>query len=614
MLTRVTTVAIAAVLGLGGCGDSKDKINIGAKNFGESRILAEMMAALAEKQGVPVAGIVDYPTTQVILEALKRGDIDAYPDYNGTGLVMLGQNPTSDGDEAMARVKEIYEPLGLSWLKRFGFANNYGLAVRQEQADELGLASISELVIHAPRLTIAIEDDFEKRPLDGFAPMTTRYGMEFGNVDVVALDDRGTIYDRLIDGDVDVIEVYTTDGQIADYGLVVLEDDAEFFPVYEAAPLVRADALAMHAGLGVALDTLAGKIDADVMRELNGRVEIEGHSPRAVARDALARLGLIDSGAVVTEDPLLIATEPPFTGGTVEATALRAARQAFQGRNVQILPQAAPLEDVASGRARLALVSADAFFDVTTPAPIQIPGYEAVAAAGEALVHIVAARDGIETLADAKTIAVGPAGSSSERIATVLISGLGLGASPLAVDAGTADALMEAVESGSADAAVVLAVEGDDAIDQGFMRGGLQLMSPEGWKEGANLVRFPFLREARLSGNTYRGQLNPVETLRTQLVLAGPAPNTSDMVGDQGPSSISVSLSPISNDAVETLNGSIPGEVLVDPVLPLAAALSPVLPEAPAAVNPSPDISILSLVIVIGLVWIFWLYARPKYR
>lgn len=614
MLTRAITVVFVAVLGLSACGDNKDKITIGAKNFGESRVLAEMMAALAEKQGVPVAGIVDYPTTQVILEALKRGDIDAYPDYNGTGLVMLGQNPTSDGDEAMSRVKEIYEPLGLSWLKRFGFANNYGLAIRQEQADELGVSTISDLIVHAPRMTIAIEDDFEKRPLDGFAPMTTRYGMEFGNVEVVPLDDRGTIYDRLIDADADVIEVYTTDGQIADYGLAVLEDDAEFFPVYEAAPLVRADALAMHSGLGVALDSLAGKIDADMMRELNGRVEIEGHSPRAVARDALARKGLLDSGAVVTDNPLLIATEPPFTGGTVEATALRAARQAFRGRNVQILSLAAPLDEVASGQARLALVSADAFFDVSTPAPIQIPGYEAVAAAGEALVHVVAARDGIQSLSDAKTIAVGPAGSSSERIAKVLISGLGLSASPLAVDAGTTDALIEAVESGSADATVILAVEGDDAIEEGFLGGALKLLAPDGWKEGANLVRFPFLREARLPGQTYRGQLNPVETLRTQLVLAGPAPDTSDVVGDLGPSSISVSLSPISVAAVETLNGSIPGETLVDPVLPLAAALSPVLPDAPAAVNPSPDISILSLVIVIGLVWIFWLYARPKYR
>ena len=106
------------------------------------------------------------------MEALKRGDIDAYPDYNGTGLVMLGQNPVADGDEATARVKELFEPLGLSWLARFGFANNYGLAMRPERAAELSVGSMSELVSRAGTLSIGIEDDFERRPLDGFQPMT----------------------------------------------------------------------------------------------------------------------------------------------------------------------------------------------------------------------------------------------------------------------------------------------------------------------------------------------------------------------------------------------------------------------------------------------------------
>jgi hypothetical protein len=101
MTTTLKTVfAALLVLALASCGEQEGKVKIGAKNFGESRILAHMMAALAEEQGLPVEGVVDYPSTQAILEALKRGDIDAYPEYNGTGLVMLGQNPISDGDAA----------------------------------------------------------------------------------------------------------------------------------------------------------------------------------------------------------------------------------------------------------------------------------------------------------------------------------------------------------------------------------------------------------------------------------------------------------------------------------------------------------------------------------
>jgi len=445
--------------------------------------------------------------------------------------------------------------------------------------------------------------------------MLARYGMEFGEVEIVPLDDRGSLYDLLIDGDVNVIEVYTTDGQIADYDLVVLEDDLQFFPVYEAAPLARAPSLATHNGFGGALETLAGKIDSDTMRELNGRVDIGGRSPRAVARDALARMGLIDAGAVTTEDPLVIATEAPLMDTNAEATALRAASKAFRGRDLEMAAVAAPLSQVSSGDARLALVGADAFFDLSKPTPEAIPDYEAVAAVGETLLHIVAPKNGgIASIKDAKTLAVGPEGSASSRIGAVLTSGLGLEAESVVVDEGTSQALIEAVRSGSAEAAVIMTVAGDGAVDEAFGDLDLKLLGPDGWKEGANLVRFPFLREARLGAGTYEGQFIPMDTLRTQLVIAGPAEVGGDALGDQGPSVIAAGVSPISSAAVEALNESVPGDLRVDPVLPMAAALAPDLPEAPAAVNPAPDISILNLIFVIGLVWIFWLYGRPKYR
>ena len=251
---------------LTGCFEEERGVKIGAKNFGESRILAHMMLAMAEKQRLPVDGVVDYASTQAVMEALKRGDIDAYPDYNGTGLVMLGQNPIADGDAATARVKELYEPLGVSWRPRFGFASDYGLVMRAEKAAELRIASMSELVSRASSLTIGIEDDFEKRPLDGFQPMAGRYGLSFGSVDVTPLSDRVDLYEKLLDGKIDVAEIYTTDGQIVDYGLVLLKDDLQFFPAYQATPVASAASLATYSGLGAALDALGGKIDADLMQ------------------------------------------------------------------------------------------------------------------------------------------------------------------------------------------------------------------------------------------------------------------------------------------------------------------------------------------------------------
>lgn len=612
-MTRLLT-AIALLLGLAACDDNEGALRIGAKNFGESRILAEMMVALAEKQGIEAEGVVDFATTQAILEALKRGDIDAYPEYNGTGLVMLGQNPTPDGDVATERVKALYEPLGLSWLGRFGFANDYGIVMRAEQAEEMGITTISDLVVRAPRMTLAIESDFQNRPLDGLQAMRARYGMDFETIEVVPLDERGRIYDMLIDGRVDAVEGYTTDGQIADYGLVVLQDDLAFFPVYQAAPLVRGEALSRYAGLGPALETLAGKIDADLMQELNRRVEIEGRIPRDVARDALARLGLIDAGAVQAVDPLIVATDAPFASGQTGAATLRAARRAFTGRDVQLNVTADPLAAVGAEDARLALVGADAFFDISTPSPSRTGDYEAIAAVGEAYVHLVRADDGSGSLADAAKIATGPVGSSSARIAATIAAGLDLGAELVALEDGSVSALIGAVREGSADLAVIVAPAGDADVDTAFGLGDLSLVGLDEWGEGANLVRFPYLRQARLAARTYPGQFNAIDTLRMQLVLAGPAPVTGDAVGDAGPSSVAVAVSPISDAAVLALNAAVPGNLLVDPVLPQAAALTPALPQAPAAMNPAADISFLSVAVVAFFIWLFWLYARPDYR
>lgn len=598
---------------LAGCDDGTPDLRIGAKNFSESRILAEMILALAEEQGVPTSGIVDYPTTPAIMAAIKEGSVDIYPEYNGTGLVMLGQNPTNDGAEATARVKELYGPLGLTWLDGFGFANNYGLAMRADLASELGVQSISDLVSSAANLAISVEDDFTVRPLDGLEPMTQRYGMNFGNVDVVPLDDRELVYDKLLNGDVDVAEVYTTDGQIAEYGLVLLEDDLSFFPIYDALPFARAEVLSRYPQLGPAISVLAGKITPELIQSLNGRVDLEGRSPRAVARDALARMDLIGSGAVQTQDPLVIATEANFADSPQGALVLRAVQKAFTGRDAQYQHDDNPLATVGAGDARLALVGAEAFYDLSSPAPTRSSDYEAVAAVGQSVVHLIGQRDAVSSLGEIKTIAVGGEGSSSARIAALVIDGLGLSAEAVLVEGSTAEVLAT-VTDGNADAALVMTVDGDPAVAAAMSDRSKRLFSLDGWSDGANLVRYPFLREARIAANTYTGQLTPVETLRTQLVLAGPAPEKGDAVGDQGPAAVAVVLKPITASAVKLLNASIPGNLAVDPALPLAASLAPELPQPPAALNPSPGTSILSLILVGFFILLGWLLVRPEYR
>lgn len=607
--------AVALALTLVGCDDAEDQITLGAKNFGESRVLAHMMAEIAKGEGLPVAGVVDYETTQAIQEALKRGDIDAYPEYNGTGLVMLGQNPTSDGDAATARVKELYEPLGFSWREKFGFANNYGLVMRAERSTELGLSTMTELVSRAGSLSIGVEDDFTKRPLDGFEPMLQRYGLAFASVTEVPLSDRATLYDKLIDGSLDVIEGYTTDGQIADYGLVVLRDDLQFFPVYDASPVARAAALSQHPGFGAALDALAGQIDGALMQELNGKVDIEGRSPQAVARDALARMGLIDSGAVEAGEPLLIAASTDVSDGAAATAALRAARDAFTGQDIQITPVGTPLDQVATGEARLALVSSEAFFDLSGAAPTRDSRFEAVAAVDQNVLHVVVHLGGPTNLDAVTGFMTGPEGSSSHKVATILASGLGLSASVTGSDVGSTADLLAGLTEGSTEAAIVFSPPGDRALIDALGAGDYRLMPILNWSDGANLVKYPFMRPTRIAGGTYSSQFSAIETLGAQLVLAGPADQSAgDIVGDQGPSSISTDLTPISSTAVMAINDAIPGSLLIDPTLKQAAALAPSLPEPPASINPAMDISILNLLVICLFVWLVWLFVRPEYR
>ena len=608
MTNRILASLFAVCLFLAGCSEEGASVKIGTKNFGESNILSHMIAILAKDQGLSVEGPVEYASTQAILEALKRGDVDVYPEYNGTGLVMLGQNPIADGDKATEQVKALYEPLGMTWLPRLGFANNYGIALPAARAKELGISTVSELVSLAGNLTLGIEDDFQARPLDGLTPMLQRYGMSFGTVDVVKLDDRSQLYDKLLDGKIDVMEVYTTDGQIAEYGLTVLRDDLQFFPVYDAAPLARADALSKHQKLGPAIRALAGKIDPDTMQSLNGKVEIEGRSAASVARGALLEMGLIKGGSVTTDDPLVVSSSSSIASSGLSTTALRAVRRAFTGREVKIEPNGNPLEMVVSGDARMALVGADTFFDLSGAVPTRDNRLEAVAVVGQNVVHLVGRGD----LKAIKTLATGPEGSDTGRLGTVLISGLGLEAKLTPVEAGTPEAIIETVTSGGADAALVVAPLGNRAIARMIDGVAFKVMPLDAWKGGANLVRYPFLREVRVPANTYRAQRQAIDTLGVQVVLAGMAPVTGDAVGDQGPSAVSTTIAPIPDATIKTITAAIPGKLLVDPTLRQAAALAPVLPTPPASINPAADVSIMNVLIVLMFVGLFWLYGRPE--
>lgn len=287
--------APAAATG-GAGGDADGTVVVASKNFEESRLLAEMFAQLVEaRTGLTVERRLNLAGTQVCFEALRTGAVDLYPEYTGTGLVsLLGEQPRGDAADALVRVRrEFLQRWDLHWLAPLGFENAYEVAVPRAVAERHGLVTLSDLAPVSGQLDAAFGYEFSERD-DGLPGLRDTYGLAFASVQRMQ---QTLKYQAAGAGEVDVLDVYSTDGRLLTYDLVVLEDDAGFFPPYQAAPLVRGATLERHPELAAALSLLADAFDEQRMRQLNLRLQEEGESPEVVARDALAELGLVDPEA-----------------------------------------------------------------------------------------------------------------------------------------------------------------------------------------------------------------------------------------------------------------------------------------------------------------------------
>jgi osmoprotectant transport system permease protein len=265
-------------------------IIIASKPFGESYLLAEMFAQLLEARGFTVDRRPGLGATEIAFQALRRNEIDAYPEYTGTGLLaILHQQPTGDARQVYRRVvREFRERYGARWLPPLGFQNTYAIAVRQETARRHRLATLSDLARVSHTLRAGLTPDFIGRP-DGLPGLQSGYGITFRSVGALL---PAVKYQALAAGEVDVIDGYSTDGFILRYDLVVLEDDKGFFPPYEAAALVSAGfALDLPAGVA-ALTELSGLLTELDMRRLNRRLEVDGEPVSRIAADELRLLGL----------------------------------------------------------------------------------------------------------------------------------------------------------------------------------------------------------------------------------------------------------------------------------------------------------------------------------
>ncbi len=272
--------ALVALLALAACGRGEDVIVVGSKNFTEQRILGELLAQTVESVGLRAKRRLDLGGTFVCDAAIRAGQIDMYVEYTGTALaaILKEQAGSSDRGAVLERVRAAYAKDGLVWTAPLGFNNTFALVVRG-QAEEV--RTISDLAKDAREWRAGFGYEFKERA-DGYPGLARAYGLHFGEIRIM---DLGLLYRALVDQQVDVVAGNATDGQIESLKLKVLVDDREYFPPYEAAPVVRGVVLERYPKLAAALEGLGGRISAEVMRRMNYEVDGQHRAPSEVVRE-----------------------------------------------------------------------------------------------------------------------------------------------------------------------------------------------------------------------------------------------------------------------------------------------------------------------------------------
>ena len=278
---------LAAVLLLcalpGAAADASTPLRIGSKRFTESYILAQVLAQTAAAQlPAPPQVKAGLGNTAIVYEALRAGNIDLYPEYAGTIALEILK---SDKPMALDAMNRALAPLGLGAAIPLGFNDGYALAVRSADAQKLGLHTLSDLAAH-PELRMGLSNEFIGRA-DGWPGLAQRYQLRQKPAGL----DHGLAYDAIAGGQIDVMDIYTTDAKIGHLKLAVLRDDQNYFPRYDALVLYRLDVPQRYPQAWAALQKLQGSIGEDAMIAMNARAELEGASFDAIARDHLAGPG-----------------------------------------------------------------------------------------------------------------------------------------------------------------------------------------------------------------------------------------------------------------------------------------------------------------------------------
>ncbi len=268
-------------------------IIVASKDFTEQDILGELLAQQIEATtNLKVARRFRLGGSFICHSAITSGKIDAYIEYTGTAFTgILKQKAVNDPKEVYQKLKQIYaQQFNLEVMPSLGFENTFAMIIRGEAAKRYNIQTLSEATQYTPQWRGGFGYEFLERE-DGFPGLAKTYGLVFAKSPQIM--DLGLVYRALILKQVDMVAGSSTDGQISRLDVVVLKDDKQYFPPYEATPIVRQEILKKYPELRTAIAQLSGKISADEMRRLNYLVEGELRDVKDVVQEFRKSKGLV---------------------------------------------------------------------------------------------------------------------------------------------------------------------------------------------------------------------------------------------------------------------------------------------------------------------------------
>lgn len=271
----------------------QDEIVIAGKLGAEPEILINMYKLLIEQEtDLTVTLKPGLGKTSFVFNALKSGSIDIYPEFTGTAIseFLKEEAINNNQEDVYLQAKEgMQEQFDMVMLSPMNYNNTYALAVSEELAESYQLQKISDLKPIEQKVKAGFTLEFNDRE-DGYVGIQKRYGIAFTTLATMEPKLR---YQAIQSGDINLLDAYSTDSEIRQYKLRVLEDDQALFPPYQGAPLLRKETLIDYPEIGEALNQLADHITDDEMREMNYQVNVEGKLAAEVAKEYLVKIGLL---------------------------------------------------------------------------------------------------------------------------------------------------------------------------------------------------------------------------------------------------------------------------------------------------------------------------------